>query len=145
MKEIRTYHLITQKKMSEILKISRSTYAGWENGIDPISLSKLNSFCNYFNISLDYICSISPETNYEKYKKEINVKEIGKRIKHIRLIHGDTQKVVADILNVDQSNYSKYEHGKIVIRTYILVEFAKHYKVSMDWLCGKVKTDPMSR
>lgn len=140
-KDIRTYYLITQKQMSEILKVSRSTYAGWENGIDPISLSKLNEFCNYFNISLDYICNISSEPNYKNIKKEIDIKEIGRRMKQTRMLNNETQKAVADILNVDQSNYSKYELGKIIIRTYTLVEFAMHYKVSIDWLCGKTEAN----
>ena len=34
---------------------------------------------------------------------------------------------------------SMYELGKILIHTYPLIEFARHYKVSMDWLCGKSK------
>lgn len=29
--------------------------------------------------------------------------------------------------------------GKILIHTYPLIEFAKYYKVSIDWLCGKIK------
>ena len=142
MKELRTYYLITQKQMSEILKTSRSTYAGWENGIDPVSLTKLNDFCNYFNVSLDYICGISSEKNYKNMKKEIDTNEIGKRMNLIRLKNNDTQNVVASILKVDQSNYSKYELGKIIIRTYTLVEFAIHYKVSMDWLCRKIEHNP---
>ena len=33
----------------------------------------------------------------------------------------------------------KYELGKFLIQTYPLVDFAKHYNVSVDWLCGKTK------
>ncbi|MBR3524133.1 MAG: helix-turn-helix transcriptional regulator [Bacilli bacterium] len=142
MKEIRTYYLITQKQMADILKTSRSNYAGWENGIDPISIQKLNEFCNHFNISLDYICDISEVTNYKNMKNEINLTQIGERMREVRINNNDTQNAVANAINVDQSNYSKYEHGKIIIRTYPLVEFAKHYNVSMDWLCGKIETNP---
>lgn len=55
------------------------------------------------------------------------------------MAHNDTQEKTADIIKVDQSNYSKYELGKIMINTYPLIEFAKHYKVSIDYICGKTK------
>ena len=139
MKELRTYYLITQKQMSEILKTSRSTYAGWENGIDPVSLTKLNDFCNYFNVSLDYICGISSEKNYKNMKKEIDTNEIGKRMNLIRLKNNDTQNVVASILKVDQSNYSKYELGKINIPVEVLIKLSDFYDVSLDYLVGRSK------
>lgn len=44
MKEIRTYFDNTQKELADYLNVSRSTYAGWENGIDAIPLLKLNDF-----------------------------------------------------------------------------------------------------
>ena len=53
--------------------------------------------------------------------------------------NGDNQDKIAQIIKVDQSNYSKYELGKILIHTYPLIDFAKHYKVSIDYLCGKIE------
>ena len=49
MKEIREYFDNTQKEVAIALNINRSTYAGWENGIDLIPLTKLNDFCKYFD------------------------------------------------------------------------------------------------
>ena len=43
-------------------------------------------------------------------------KNIGKRLKELRTIHGFTQQQVADYLGIDQSNYSKIEHGKRQLR-----------------------------
>ena len=40
------------------------------------------------------------------------MKEIGQRLKELRTTQGYTQKQVADYLGIDQSNYSKMEHGK---------------------------------
>lgn len=71
----------------------------------------------------------------DKIDKEI----IGNNLKNIRLNHNDTQEKIADIIKVNQSNYSKYELGKVLIHTYPLIEFAKHYRLSIDWLCGKTK------
>ena len=139
MKDIRTYFDNTQKELSNYLKVSRSTYAGWENGIDAIPLLKLNEFCNYYGISLDYICGLSDIKKYDIINNKINKVVLGNNLKEIRLKHSDSQKTISDIIKVDQSNYSKYELGKILIHTYPLVDFAKHYKVSIDWLCGKTK------
>ena len=39
-------------------------------------------------------------------------KQIGERLKELRLEQGYTQQQVADYLEIDQSNYSKIEKGK---------------------------------
>lgn len=137
MKEIRENKEDTQDKIAKILSVSRSTYAGWENGIDNIPLLKLNDFCNYYKVSLDYICGLTNVKNIEIINKEINPLTIGNNLKNVRIKKNDTQESVANIIQVDQSNYSKYELGKILIHTYPLIEFAKHYNISIDWLCGK--------
>lgn len=64
---------------------------------------------------------------------------LGNNLRDIRIKNNDNQAKVAEIIKVDQSNYSKYELGKILIHTYPLIDFAKHYKVSIDYLCGKAK------
>ncbi len=138
-KDIRTYYDDTQIELAKHLKVSRSTYAGWENGIDSIPLVKLNDFCNYYDISLDYICGLSNIKKYKNTNCEINKKLLGDNLKKIRIEHNDSQQKVAEIIKVDQSNYSKYELGKVLIHTYPLIEFAKYYNVSIDWLCGKTK------
>ena len=135
MKDIRTYFDNTQKELAKHLKVSRSTYAGWENGIDLIPLSKLNGFCNYYGISLDYICGLTNNKKRENTIDKIDKKIIGNNMKEIRVANNDTQDKTASIINVDQSNYSKYELGKILIHTYPLIEFAKHYNISIDSIC----------
>ena len=141
MKDIRTYFDNTQKVLSIFLGVSRSTYAGWENGIDAIPLIKLNDFCNYYGISLDYICGLSDIKKYDIVNTEIDKEVLGNNLKDIRIKHNDSQDKVAKIIKVDQSNYSKYELGKILIHTYPLIDFAKHYKVSIDYVCDKTSSN----
>ena len=138
MKDIRTYFDNTQKELADYLKVSRSTYAGWENGIDAITLPKLNDFCNYYGISLDYICGLTTSKKREIIIDKIDKNILGTNLKNIRLKNKDTQEKVAKLIKVNQSNYSKYELGKILIHTYPLIEFAKHYKISIDQLCSKM-------
>lgn len=139
MKDIRTYFGNTQKELAGILGVSRSTYAGWENGLDAIILPKLNDFCNYYGVSLDYICGLTNTKKYDVINDKIDKSVLGNNLKETRTKNKHTQEKVAYIINVDQSNYSKCELGKMYIHTYALIEFAKHYKVSIDWLCGKTK------
>ncbi len=139
MKDIRTYFGNTQKELADILGVSRSTYAGWENGLDAIILPKLNDFCNYYGVSLDYICGLTNTKKYDIINDKIDKSVLGNNLKETRTKNKHTQEKVANIINVDQSNYSKCELGKMYIHTYALIEFAKHYKVSIDWLCGKTK------
>ena len=139
MKDIRTYFGNTQKELADVLGVSRSTYAGWENGLDAIILPKLNDFCNYYGVSLDYICGLTNTKKYDIINDKIDKNVLGNNLKEIRTNNKHTQEKVANIINVDQSNYSKCELGKMYIHTYALIEFAKHYKVSIDWLCGKTK------
>ena len=139
MKDVRTYFDNTQKELADFLKVSRSTYAGWENGIDVIPLLKLNDFCNFYGISLDYICGLSNTKKYEIINDKIDKVILGNNLKYVRIKNNDSQEKTSQIIKVDQSNYSKYELGKILIHTYPLIEFARHYKISIDWLCGKIK------
>lgn len=139
LKDIREYYDNTQKEIANILNVSRSTYAGWENGIDTIPLLKLNDFCNHYNISLDYVCGLTNTKEYHIINTEINKVIVGSNLKTIRLDHHDTQATIADIIKTDQSNYSKYETGKNLIITSLLIGFSKHYNVSMDGICGKTK------
>ena len=140
MKKTRQNKELTQKELSDILGISRSTYAGWENGIDTISLSRLNDLCEYLDISLDYMCGIGKTKKYnESISKEFSSTLIGNNLKNTRLKFGHTQSKTAILIHTNQSNYSRYERGKNIIPTSIILEFSKIYKVSVDYLCGKKK------
>ena len=125
--------------MADILNVGRSTYAGWENGIDSIPLLKLNELCNYYEISLDYICGLTNNKKINKNKTVIDMVNIGIKLKEIRTLNKDTQDTTAKAIGIDQSTYSRYEQGQTMITVYQLIEFAKHYNVSIDYICNKSK------
>ena len=59
------------------------------------------------------------------------------KIKDLRLQFGKSQAEVAKIANVSQSNYSKYELGKLVPDMNVLINLANFYQVSLDYLCDR--------
>lgn len=59
------------------------------------------------------------------------------RIRDLREDNDLTQKQVANILNTSANYYGDYENGKREIPTSRLLELAKYYKVSLDYITGR--------
>ena len=57
-------------------------------------------------------------------------------LKEIREDRDFTQKQIADVLGIEQTNYSKYELGKNMMGIDKYMLLAKFYDVSIDYLCG---------
>ncbi len=47
-----------------------------------------------------------------------------------------TQKAIAQILNMSQTGYSKYETGENDVPSKILIQLANYYNTSVDYLLG---------
>lgn len=58
------------------------------------------------------------------------------RIKDLREDHDYTQQYVADYLGMKQPQYSRYERGLRDIPTDVLIQLAKLYKTSTDYILG---------
>jgi len=64
-----------------------------------------------------------------------NIKEkICKRIRELRVENKTTQQAVANYLQIDRSNYSKYELGKLDFSVEIIIKLSKFYNVSTDYI-----------
>ena len=59
------------------------------------------------------------------------------RIRDLREDHDWKQADVARMLNMSQTGYSKYETGENDIPTRILIELARIYDTSIDYLLGQ--------
>ena len=59
-----------------------------------------------------------------------------KRLKELRLAHGETQKDLANAIEVGRTTISEYESGKIVPKQEGLLRIANHFNVSVDYLTG---------
>ncbi len=59
------------------------------------------------------------------------------KIKELRQQLNKTQEEIAKILNISQSNYSKYERNEIEPDIKTLKKIADYFDVSLDFLCGR--------
>ena len=59
-----------------------------------------------------------------------------KRLKELRLERGQTQKELANAIEVGRTTVSEYESGKIVPKQEGLLKIANHFNVSVDYLTG---------
>lgn len=135
---IRQNNELTQASIAKILNVSRSAYSLWEINKNVIPLEKLNDFCNYFDVSMDYVVGTSDERTGNFNKNQLNKKEIGKRLKLTRKELKLTQEKLAKKFNTTHSAISAYENGVTMIPTIFIVEFVKMSKKSLDWFCGRI-------
>lgn len=61
------------------------------------------------------------------------------KIRALREDHDKTQKEIAEVLNIDQSYYSKYEKGIRQMPLHHLITLCKFYNVSADYILGLPK------
>lgn len=138
LKNLRENNDLTQRQIALKLNVSKSTYNRWETGETFIPLKHLNNLCNFYNLSMDYIVSLSNNKNYDNVKNEINKKIIGKRIFYLRKKFNLSQNDLAKLLNTSHSTISAYENGKTLILTVFAYSIATKFNVSLDWLCGRI-------
>lgn len=58
------------------------------------------------------------------------------RLKALREDSDLTQKVIADYLHIKQNTYSQYENGQRQIPIDMLIQLAKYYNTSTDYILG---------
>lgn len=63
-----------------------------------------------------------------------------KRIRDLREDRDLTQKQIGQLLNMSQTGYNQYEIGKNDVPTKILIELAKFYNTSIDYILEMIKT-----
>lgn len=65
-----------------------------------------------------------------------NQLKLGKRIRAVREFGGYTQKEFCALFDMAQSTLSAYETDKMQPTLSALINIAKKFNVSLDWLCG---------
>lgn len=89
---------MTQEELGRIIGVKKYSISNWERGKEIIPLEKLNAISNYYNVSLDYILSLSKDKRIVN-KNELDKVQIGLRLKKIRIMNNLTQRELAKILH----------------------------------------------
>lgn len=138
LKDIREESELKQFTVSQLLGVARGTYSLWELELDIIPIKRLIEFCKIFNCSVDYALGFTNIKNYKGNRSKININLSSKRLKDLRKPKKYTQEYIAKELDINRSLISKYEKGHTIISTTFLIEYVKLFKVSSDYLLGKI-------
>lgn len=128
----------SMEEMATILNVAKITYNHYETQEKIIPLERLNMLTDYLSVSFDYIFELTNEESYKNYNKNIDKKVVGERIRKFRKENKLTQVKLATILNTVHPTITNYENGKNLIATPFLYEICKKYKISADYLLGKI-------
>lgn len=102
LKKLRKQQKISQEKLANILQVSRSTVAMWENNSNEPDINTLIKIANLFNTTLDEL--VSNET-LPKNSKETSI------IRTLRKEKGLSQAELAKLIPVNQTAISQWERG----------------------------------
>ena len=72
--------------------------------------------------------------HFERKSEEMSV--VSLRIKTLRERNNETQKQLAEAINLSATNIANIEQDKTALSLNIAKDIAKHYKVSVDYICG---------
>lgn len=137
LKALRERQGYTQTELGNIIEVGKSQYSHYENERVTIPIKHLNTLCNYFQASIDYIFGFTDTQNYKKLQANIDKNKSSIRLKEFRKENNLTQKKLASFLNTTFSTISSYECGINIINTSYLYAICKKYKISADYLLGK--------
>ena len=70
------------------------------------------------------------------------LKKFGQRLKALLIRMGLTQKYMANLMDMTDRNYQRFEYGKINVSATTLCFLADFFGVTTDYLLGRSETDP---
>ena len=137
LKDLRDLYELTQEDIAKVLNVARSTYNQYEQQYDIIPIKHLNTLCNHFKISFDYVFDFTKLKRYQDEIDKIDTKISGKRLKELRKEFNLTQERLAKKLNIANTIISEYEQGHFPISTATLYSLSDKFHISSDYLLGK--------
>ena len=139
LKDLRMENDYSQLEIANILQIARQTYNHYEVGENIIPLKHVNMLSNLYHVSIDYILGLTNIRKYNNSIEKIELTKSGQRLKEWRKEEKLTQTTLANILNTFHTVVVDYEHSKNLIATPFLYTICKKYKISADYLLGKIE------
>ena len=129
---------ITLEKLGEYIGVTKQAFHHFEKEYTIIPIKHLNSICAYFNVSLDYMFGFTNKKQYDNWEKKIDLNVIKNRLKEFRKENKLSQEKLAALLNVSKGTIGNYESCRAIIGTPFLYTICKKYRISADYLLGKI-------
>lgn len=141
--KLRFQNNLTQNELATKMEVSRSLVNNWENGYANISLKQLMKLAYLYQVPIDYLLGIIEAKDNYSYtlKKELDLKDLGLKIKQLRKDMNLTQAKFAEKVDTKRSNISYYETGSMMISTADLKQICETFGVSADYLLGNTNTN----
>ncbi len=138
LKKLRERNGLTQENLGKHINVTKQAFHHFEKEYTIIPIKHLNSLCNYFNVSLDYIFDFTNIIKYEHTNAEIKPEIMKNRLKEFRKENKLSQEKLADLLKVVKGTIGNYETARSIIATPFLYTICKKYHISADYLLGKI-------
>ena len=138
LKKLRDRNGLTQENLGKHINVTKQAFHHFEKEYTIIPIKHLNSLCNYFNFSLDYIFDFTNIIKYEHTNAEIKPEIMKNRLKEFRKENKLSQEKLADLLKVVKGTIGNYETARSIIATPFLYTICKKYHISADYLLGKI-------
>jgi transcriptional regulator with XRE-family HTH domain len=143
-RELRHKYGFSQKYIAEKLNVSQNTIQCWQCGKSQINIRYIEALCEIFNVSTNYLLGLPDESNIFREFQSNMIETIKKRNKYnsqnrfkfLRTQMELTQKQLADIVGVDVSIISYWEHGLCEIDEDSLALLAKCFNVTPEYILG---------
>ena len=124
----------TRKEICDALGFAYTTFADWYNGRMYPRIDKVEMLADYFGILKS---DLIEDKRHEDIQSEENTyKHIGIVLNVLRTQNNKTIEEIAEEMHISADLIRDYEKATKKIPLNILIEFAKHYKVSIDELFG---------
>lgn len=138
LKKLRERNGLTQENLGKHINVTKQAFHHFEKEYTIIPIKHLNSLCNYFNVSLDYIFDFTNIIKYEHTNAEIKPEIMKNRLKEFRKENKLSQEKLADLLKIVKGTIGNYETARSIIATPFLYTICKKYHISADYLLGKI-------
>ncbi len=133
LKELLCEKNLSRLALAKIINISSTTINGYfNNGYYP-EIKIAVKIANFFDCSLDYLFGISDQRKNTERNKNKFIENFTTIIKQQKMSVFQTMKV----LNMSEYNYYRWRNG-LFPKTVNLIEIAKFFNVSLDYLVGDV-------
>lgn len=102
-----------------------------------IPTKRIVELAEFYEINIDFMLNFSKNRKHIKTNQNLDLKLIGNHLKEIRNELNLTLRELGEKLNYSFTSLGKYENGKNLIQSEILINISKISNCSIDWILAR--------